>query len=110
MLDSKLRIQRINPAFTAMFRLAKSEAEGQLFCELPGGQWNVPELHNLLEHIVPQHTQFENFEVLYDFGEAGKKRLHLSGRRISGSDKRPALILLAIQSADEPSNSSGANA
>jgi two-component system CheB/CheR fusion protein len=98
-LDHRLRVERINPAFTEIFRLAKSEAEGQLFFELPGGQWNVPELRNLLDQIVPRHSKFENFELFYEFGTAGKKRLLLSGRRISGSDKRPALVLLAIQPA-----------
>jgi hypothetical protein len=95
-LDSELRIQRINPAFCLMFRVAKTDVEGRLLYELAGGQWNLSELRKLLEGIVPGGGHFENFEVEQDFPGIGKKRLRLSGRRISGSDRRPAQTLLAI--------------
>jgi hypothetical protein len=45
--------------------------------------------------VIVKH-QFESLEIEHEFPGIGNKRLTVSGRRISGSDKRPALILLAL--------------
>jgi two-component system CheB/CheR fusion protein len=96
-LDSELRIEQVNPAFSKMFQAGMADVKGRLIYELAGGQWNVPKLRNLLEEIVPRDTQFEGFEVEYKFANGETKRLLLNGRRILGSDKRPSLVLLAIE-------------
>jgi two-component system CheB/CheR fusion protein len=68
---------------------------------LDGGHWNLPELRKLLEGIVPGGAAFENFEVQCEFPGAGNRQLRLSGRRISGTDRRPAQILLAMDEVEE---------
>jgi two-component system CheB/CheR fusion protein len=99
-LNVEMRIQQVNPAFCSMFQLTMGEVKGRLLYELAGGQWNVPKLRLLLEEIVPANTHFENFEVEYQFDGGGAKRLLLNGRRVMGSEKRPSLVLLAIEARD----------
>src|SRR5262249_52469468 len=96
-LDVELRVRQVNPAFTSMFYVPRNEVQGKLLYELPGGQWNVPKLRRLLEEIVPGNTHFEHFEIDYQLDGGGAKKLKLSGRRIMGSDKRPSLVLLAVE-------------
>jgi hypothetical protein len=51
----------------------------------------------LLEEIIPRSTPFEDFEVEHRHSHGGQKRPRLNGRRVSASEKRPALILLTIE-------------
>jgi two-component system CheB/CheR fusion protein len=96
-LDSELRVERVNAAFCSMFQVPKADVKGKLLYELATGQWNLPKLRKLLQEIVPRNTRFENYEVEYDFPGQGMKQLKLSGRLILGSTKRPNLVLMAIE-------------
>ena len=40
--------------FTTSFNVNPAETEGRLIYELGNGQWNIPELQNLLEDILPK--------------------------------------------------------
>jgi len=102
-LDADLRVQRVNRAFMQLFRLAKPDVEGRLLYELGGGEWDVPDLRRLLGEVLPRQSQFEDFEVVHDFHGVGRKRIRLNARRISSSNHRPALILLAMEEVSETS-------
>jgi len=96
-LDGKLRVDRVNNAFTAAFQKANGEVAGRSLQEIFDGQWNEAELRRLLEEVIPRGSHFENFEIEHRHSHGEKKRLWLNGRRISASDKRPALILLTME-------------
>jgi two-component system CheB/CheR fusion protein len=96
-LDGKLRIDRVNSAFSAMFQTSNGDVVGRSLHEIFGGQWNQPELRKRLEEVVPKGSHFEHFELDHRLNGGVQKRLRLGGRRISASDKRPALILLTVE-------------
>jgi two-component system CheB/CheR fusion protein len=96
-LDGKLHVERVNNAFSAMFQKANGDVAGRSLQELFGGQWDQPQLRQLLEEVVPRGSPFQKFEIEHRFSGDGQKRLLLNGRRITASDKRPALILLTVE-------------
>lgn len=56
-LDWDLRVHFANQSFYDCFAVMREETEGRLVFELGNGQWDIPELRQLLEDILPK----ENF-------------------------------------------------
>ena len=96
-LDATLHVRSANPAFYAFFHVTPAETEGLLLYELGRGQWNIPDLRQLLEELLPQQRVLENFEVTHDFPSIGPKVMQLNAREVSGTTPDTALILLAIE-------------
>ncbi len=99
LLDSNLRVTRANPAFCSAFaEFRAEEAEGHFVYELGNSRWNIPELRELLEHVLPERKNFEGFPVEHDFaGSVGRRRLLLDGRRIDSGRSGTGVILLVIR-------------
>ena len=51
-LDQDLRIIAASRSFYQTFRLVRDNVRGHLLYEIDGGQWNIPELRELLETIA----------------------------------------------------------
>ena len=63
-LTSDLRVETANRSFYREFGVSPEETKGRLLLyELGSGQWNIPELRQLLEVILPENHSFESFEV-----------------------------------------------
>ena len=62
-LTPDFRVQSANPAFYHLFQVRPTETVGQSIYQLGNGQWDIPELHTLLEQILPQNTVFNDYEV-----------------------------------------------
>src|SRR5918992_799142 len=70
-LDAELRVQRANRSFYQTFGVTEAETVDRLVYELGNGQWNIPQLRELLEDVLPQNYAFEDFEVEHDFPVIG---------------------------------------
>jgi chemotaxis protein methyltransferase CheR len=90
-----------NPSFYRTFNVNPNETEGVLIYDLGNRQWDIPNLRKLLEDILPQNTNFHNFEVEHDFETIGRKIMHLNARRIYDHGNQTQLILLAIEDVTE---------
>ena len=97
-LDSNLRVTNANPAFYRNFGVSREETENRAIYELGDGQWNIPKLRELLEHILPNNELVEDFEVRHDFPHLGSRVMMLNARRIEPQPGRQ-LILLHIEDA-----------
>src|SRR5207253_5972566 len=53
-LNAKLRVDRVNRAFTALFEKANGDVAGRSLPEIFGGLWNEAELHRLLNEVIPR--------------------------------------------------------
>jgi two-component system CheB/CheR fusion protein len=99
-LDHELRVLRANGAFHSTFRLPPEQTQGRLVYDLGGLQWDVPKLRKLLEQVVPADHGFDDFEVVHDSADLGRRRMLLNGRRIEKSgDRASDLILLLFEDA-----------
>jgi PAS domain S-box-containing protein len=79
------------------FSASRSETEGRSIYDLGSGQWNIPELREALERILPKGGSFQDFEVSHTFEHVGHRTTLLSARQLKqlpphGQEK----ILLAI--------------
>jgi PAS domain S-box-containing protein len=96
-LDSDLRVQGASRSFYQTFSVTKEETEGRLIYELGDRQWDIPALRKLLEEILPEHTQFNGFEVQHDFPRVGQRVILLNARQIVTGKRSATMILLAIE-------------
>jgi two-component system, chemotaxis family, CheB/CheR fusion protein len=91
-LTPDLRVQVVNPVFYETFRVSPEETTGRPIYELGNGQWDIPELHTLLEEILPENDSFNGYEVVHEFEDLGERVMLLNARRLDHLQ----LILLVI--------------
>jgi PAS domain S-box-containing protein len=96
-LDPELRVLSANQTFYKLFGLKPEETEGKFIYGLGQNQWDIPELRELLEDILPKNTSLEEFEMGYDSPKGRNRQLLLNARRIYRERKKTEMILLAIQ-------------
>ncbi|HEY9697568.1 MAG TPA: chemotaxis protein CheB [Trichocoleus sp.] len=95
-LDSDLRVVTANSAFYQTFQVAQPQTEECLIFELGNGQWDIPQLRSLLEAVLVEDRQFQNFEVEHEFEQIGQRTMLLNARKILMSGDAQ-IILLAIE-------------
>jgi two-component system CheB/CheR fusion protein len=96
-LDRELRVVKANRTFYSVFRSNREKTEGQLIYDVGGGEWDLPGLRHALEHVIPQQTAFEDFEVAGKFPKIGRREFLLNGRRLEQGGESPGMILLAME-------------
>jgi len=102
-LDSRLYVKSANKSFYKKFQVTSENTEGRALFELGNGQWDIPKLHDLLEAILSENSDFENFEVTHTFPELGEKVMLLNASQIIQKVHQEKLILLAIEDITERS-------
>ena len=100
-LDKNLRVKTANEAFYKTFKVNEEETEGVLIYDLGNRQWNIPQLHTLLEEILPQKKQITDFEVTHNFLSIGERIILLSALELPREKKEEKLILLSIEDVTE---------
>ena len=93
LLDEKLRVIVANRAFYGTFQAAPGDTEKQLIHELGNGQWNIPELRELLERVARGNLRLDDFEVRHDFPHLGERIMLLNARRIEPEEGQPFVFL-----------------
>jgi two-component system CheB/CheR fusion protein len=100
-LDESLRVRTANRAFYETSSLSVEETQNQFIYELGDRQWDIPRLRTLLEEILPQNSQFQDFEVEHEFENLGQRTMLLSARGLQQESSRTPLILLLIEDITE---------
>jgi two-component system, chemotaxis family, CheB/CheR fusion protein len=113
-LNKELQVIMANQRFYEIFQVSPSKIEQcnifdldnfqispnttkkcQIF-DLGSGQWNIPQLRLLLEELLHNNTQIENFPIEHDFDQLGKKIMLLNACKIYPANGEQ-LLLLAIK-------------
>ncbi len=100
-LDGKLRIKAVNRSFYEVFQISPEEAADRPIYELGNRQWDIPELRELLEHILPNGGQVQDFKVEHEFPTVGRRTTLINARRFRHPDDGTHLILIAIEDITE---------
>jgi len=100
-LDQDLRVVTASRSFYKFFKVKPEETVGQLIYDLGDKQWDIPRLRELLETILPQKTNFDNYEVEHDFATIGRRIMLLNARQIQRGSGKKRIILLAIEDITE---------
>jgi two-component system CheB/CheR fusion protein len=99
-LNNQLCVLTANQSFYQMFRTTIVETEQRSLFELGNGQWNVLSLRARLESILPNGTQFQDFEIEHDFEQIGHRIMLLNARSMIQAENGNS-ILLAIADVTE---------
>jgi two-component system CheB/CheR fusion protein len=100
-LDNVLKVASASRSFYQNFQATKEDTIGRQLYELGNRQWDIPQLRELLEAILPGNQILEGYEVEHDFPAIGKRKMLLNARRITGKTGDTQLILLAIEDVTE---------
>jgi two-component system CheB/CheR fusion protein len=95
-LDEQLRIVLANDAFHRTFRTRPDEIDRGYVYKVADGQWDIPQLRELLEEILPRDKVMTDFRVEHDFPWIGRRAFMLNARRLQQAPGAPAMILLAF--------------
>jgi chemotaxis protein methyltransferase CheR len=81
-LDKELRVLAASRSFYLTFKVAKANTQGRLLYALGDGQWDIPKLRLLLEKIVPEQGEMEDYEVEHQFHDIGRRTMLLNARKV----------------------------
>lgn len=96
-LDKDLRVVWAIPSFYQTFDMQPEETLGQFIYDLGARQWDIPQLRERLEAIIPNNASLDDFEMEHDFPVIGYRALKLMARRIEQRGAKSHLILLVIR-------------
>lgn len=81
-LNPDLRVVEANPTFYTSFKVTQQETIGKLLYQLGNGQWDIPELKQLLEEILPEKQEVRDYVVTHTFETIGKKSIVLNAKQV----------------------------
>jgi PAS domain S-box-containing protein len=96
-LDQDLRVVSASRSFYEFFKEKSSETIGQFIYDIGDKRWDIPELRQKLETILPQKASFDNYEVEYVFADIGRRVMLLNAKQIQRGPGKERVILLAIE-------------
>ena len=94
-LDAELRVREASRSFYETFKLSRKKIENIPIYELADGQWDIPELRELLEEVLPKNRRFENFKIERAFPRLGRRTWLVNACRLERKGER--LVLLALE-------------
>jgi two-component system CheB/CheR fusion protein len=96
-LDEDLRVVLANAAYYRTFGAAQEETIGHLLVDLGNGQWNIPQLHRLLQDIQIENASFQSLQIVLDFDKSGRRNIQIKAGRVGRKGDGGERILLAIE-------------
>ena len=96
-LTPDLTVKSCNAAFYSQFHVEPEETHGIKVFDLGNSQWDIPELRRLLEDVLPDSHEFNDYEVEHEFEGLGRRVMLLNARRLD----HVQLILLGIRDITE---------
>ncbi len=96
-LDENQRITAASRSFYQTFQLAAEDLRGQLLFEIGDGQWNIPELRELLATISQDDATIEGYEVDREFPSIGRRIMLLNVRKVFYEKGIHSTVLLAFE-------------
>ena len=99
-LDAAFRVKTASAAFYETFHVDPKATEGRLIYDLGNGQWNIAALRTLLEELLVQDHQVDDYEVRHTFEKIGARIMLLNAQRLVRAAE-PPLFVLAIEDITE---------
>jgi two-component system CheB/CheR fusion protein len=100
LLDGRLIVQRVNPAFYEKFGGSPADVDGQPLFEVDGGRFDVAGLRHLVEKELPIRKVVEGYAFTADSKRLGPAHFLLDARYVEAD--RLGLILLVLKPGSAP--------
>lgn len=96
-LDCELKVAAASRSFLSDFKVTSEEVVGYSVYEILDGCFNLAGLATLLDKVLPEHAQSENFEVNAVFPRIGQRILIVGVREVFFVQNLHKAILLSFQ-------------
>jgi two-component system, chemotaxis family, CheB/CheR fusion protein len=96
-LDSHMRVVSANRSFYHTFKINPEETLNKILYQLGGKEWDLTSLRDLLENIIPDKKDLQDYVVEDDFPNIGHRKMILNARQIYQEGKGTNMILLAME-------------
>jgi PAS domain S-box-containing protein len=96
-LDHNFRVIAASRTFYQTFQLVREDVRGRLLYEIDGGQWEIPELRDLMNTIANGQTAVEEYEISRAFPAIGNRVMVLNARKVFYERGSHTTILLAFE-------------
>ncbi len=96
-LDQSLCVVSANIAFFETFKVDRDDTIGSSVFSLGNGQWEIPELRQLLGDVIPKSKAVVDFEVTHDFPAIGRRTMLVSARRLVVPNNNTTNIFVAFE-------------
>lgn len=83
-LDSNLKVVSVNSSFYKTYNTSPETTLGMFVYNLGDKQWNIPNLRQLLEEILPGKKIIKNYVVEHDFSNQDKRVMEINAKQIDG--------------------------
>ncbi|WP_345799293.1 histidine kinase [Mycoplana sp. MJR14] len=90
-----------NNAFINTFNVEREDVLALNFFSLGNGQWDIPELRQLLSSIIPRTAAVIGFEVHHTFPNIGERTFLVDARRLVHPDNNSRHILVIFDDVTE---------
>lgn len=100
-LDQNLCVTTANNAFIKTFKVERDDILSQNFFSLGSGQWDIPELRQLIAAVIPRAAAVIGFEVEHDFPTIGKRTFLVDARRLVHPDDNSPNLLVIFEDVTE---------
>ena len=95
-LDSTLKIIKMNGQFRKMFQVAEPLHEGTRLQQIPNQFWSTEDIKNDLRNAVVSGTALQK-EYVMDKGDHAFQRLHITAKIITSDDGSEKRLLLMVK-------------
>ncbi len=95
-LNGNAKVISASQSFYRTFGVTAEDTVGRSLFSLGTREWDIPELHELLDGVLTRDETFENFMFEHEFPAIGRRKLILNARRIVGKEGTKQLILLSM--------------
>lgn len=99
MLGLDLKVRSANTAFLELFEATSEQTVGRLVYDLADQNWDLPQLHTLLEDVLPRNKHVSGFLLECNFPKIGFRKFRVNASRFVEEGKGMPLILLAMEEA-----------
>jgi len=100
-LDQRFYVTTANNAFVKTFQVERDDLLGKSLFDLGDGQWDIPELRDLIADIIPRAAAVIGYEVKHDFPGIGQRAFLVDARRLVHPDDNSTNILVLFDDVTE---------
>jgi len=100
-IDQNFCVTTANNAFISAFKVNRDDIIAQNFFDLGNGQWDIPELRQLVSAVIPRAAAVIGFEVKHDFPTIGRRTFLIDARRLVHPDDNSPNILIIFDDVTE---------
>ncbi|MBW9063361.1 PAS domain-containing protein [Rhizobium herbae] len=100
-LDQRFCVTTANNAFIKAFKVERDDILSEDFFGLGNGQWDIPELRQLISSVIPRSAAVIGFEVQHEFPSIGQRTFLVDARRLVHPDDNSPNILIIFEDVTE---------